>query len=370
MQNNNFLTQHLSSTLSFLRRSLPFPIIENTIKKKNLGDWWDRSSNHEHNVTTAYTSGLIRSIDEFQSTATRKELKVKFVNKSPRVLVLCWVSASGTLHHYYHIAPYGSHVEKTVTGDAFVLSLLSDTESPMTKPNQEGEEAEEEEKEGSKEDNDHPTVNDHTIVAAYRPMHITSTVNEDCCKCKHLVVINAYRNTPAFLRRKTRRSKDNKEHEKMKWKLYIREDTSKRVGPLIDTRDKVYVLEMFGPWRVQCEPGCWGDEECDTQSQDGETNSTRLSPKEQFKFDLVAATKRLPKHAKELFCNSTTIWINKSFRHGCAEDPTEERGACFHPDKKWLQEHNYSTRKLYGIEFYNSTGYLEDRHLWGTYVRT
>jgi hypothetical protein len=45
------------------------------------------------------------------------------MNKSPHALILCWVSTTGTLHHYYRIAPHATHVEKTFTGDAFLISL-------------------------------------------------------------------------------------------------------------------------------------------------------------------------------------------------------------------------------------------------------
>jgi hypothetical protein len=372
----------------------------------SFGDCWDSNgdsrSDPNDNITdvkTAFASGQIRSIEDWGKLGPRAKtgtnapprtpLRVKFMNKSHHALILCWVSTTGTLHHHYRIAPHATHVEKTFTGDAFLISLepsvpktattkgtplLSDMViEETTQP------AVAEVHEPSHYPKDQATVNEDTIVAAYRPMDVCylSTHNDDDSYNQHVVIIQSHSKhgtsvPTTFLRGATRLIQGHEQEKNtLKWTIRARESAPIKIrGPLIDTRKKVYKLEMFGPWRVQYEPGCWEVSEREQDEGEDTIVSKRskrcLGPKELFHSDLMAITNRLPKHAREKLCNSVTIWVNKSFRHGCIRDPIIEYGACFHPDKKWLTKHKYDARKLHGVEFYDSSRwYHEDRRLWG-----
>jgi hypothetical protein len=316
---------------------------------------------------------------------------VKFKNKSHHALILCWVSTTGTLHHHYRLAPHATHVEKTFTGDAFLISLEKKAtikSTPLL-----SEMVIEETTQPTASDVHEPshfpknlaTVNEDTIVAAYRPMDVCNiSTDDDDSYNQHVVVIQPYSKqgtfvhwATTFFRGATRPTQDHEKAENtLKWSIRARESAPIKIkGPLIDTRKKVYQLEMFGPWRVQYEPGCWEVSERE-QDEYGDTIVSKrskrcLGAKELFHSDLMAITNRLPKHAREKLCNSVTIWVNKSFRHGCIRDPVIEYGACFHPDKTWLTKHKYDARKLHGVEFYDSSRwYHEDRRLWGMFSHT
>lgn len=415
LSNSNFFLHRLFSIpTTFFRHSLAPPRSNSVLEKKDktgdfhFGDWWDSSDdNNTTNVTMAYASGQIRSIDDWgESTVTKKTtaapprtpVRVKFINKSPHALILCWVSTTGTLHHYYRIAPHASHIEKTFTGDAFLISLVppmttkadkklsftdivDDNIQPKKKDGPRNEVAGTTITPKSQLRKDQGVVNEKTIVAAYRPMDVSSpTTDDDDSYNQHLVVLKPYYRNGAtrpwttFLRGRTSTTAQGQEATSNLFKLTVQACESppiKMRGPLIDTRKKVYKLEMFGPWRVQCEPGCW-DIEVDEEEEDLTAKKKRGccdDAKELFKADLMAITNRLPVHAREKLCKSVTIWVNKSFRHGCIRDPIDEYGACFHPDRKWLKDHKYDVRKLHGVEFYDSSRwYHDDRRLWGMHA--
>lgn len=404
----------LRQTTKSSRNSSESNVIEREFRRGSalFGDCWDSTGDRNLNddqiadVRTAFASGQIRSIDDWGKLGSgvaksgtnappRTPLRVKFMNKSPHALILCWVSTTGTLHHHYRIAPHATHVEKTFTGDAFLISLapplpkiartknstlsladmvVEETTRPTAADDLDG---------LSYLENDRETVNEDSIVAAYRPMDICNLSTDDDSYNQHVVVIKPkprYTSMPwatTFLRGATRLFQGHEMAEnELKWHIHARESAPiKMTGPIIDTRKKVYQLEMFGPWKVQYEPGCWDifekeQDECDNAATVSK-RSKRLSAKEQFCSDLMAVTNRLPKHAKEKLCNSVSIWVNKSFRHGCIRDPIIEYGACFHPDKKWLKKHKYDVGKLHGVEFYDSSRwYHEDRRLWGKCTRT
>lgn len=390
---NAFMNQFFS-TLPFLRSSPRKSFVQKSKKcDVLLGDWWDYNSSscsisnvttttnaHENNnATEAFESRQIRSIDDWAnakvSSPPQTPLRVKFVNQSPHVLVLCWASTSGALHHYYYIEPHGCHEEKTFTGDAFVLfSLPPNTDGAEQLTGVRGSKAPKRTTATVLDTEHQPKLNAQTVIAAYRPMNVDSTTTDDDDESyiQHRVVIQPHY-TKGKLGSSFRGSSENRSQLKncLQWSLHVKEHTIKLTGPLIDTRKKVYELEMFGPWKVQCEPGCWDIElepekdQTPTKSGSIERRDT-LCAKELFKSDLMAITRRLPKHARELLYNSTTFWINKSFRHGHVSDPVVETGACFHPEKEWLQSRRFYSRKLHGVEFYDSSRwYHEDRRLWG-----
>ena len=389
---NNAFVNNFFSTLPFFRSSPRKSVVQKS-KKCNelLGDWWDSNSSScsisngtttttnahvNKNATEAFEARQIRSIDDWTnakvSSPPRTPLRVKFVNQSPHVLVLCWVSTSGALHHYYCIEPHGCHEEKTFTGDAFVLfSLPPNTDGVEQATGVQGSKVPKRSTRIVLDTEHQSKLNAQTVIAAYRPMNVDSTTTDDDDESyiQHRVVIQ-----PHFTKGKLGSSirGSSKDRSQLEWSLHVEEHTIKLTGPLIDTRKKVYELEMFGPWKVQCEPGCWDielePEKDQTPTKNGSTErGDTLCAKELFKSDLMEITRRLPKHARELLYNSTTFWINKSFRHGHVSDPVVETGACFHPEKEWLQSRRYCSRKLHGVEFYDSSRwYHEDRRLWGT----
>ena len=271
------------------------------IKENAVGEWWDSTTNGAsspncNNVTDAYQGGFIKSSCA-EDDGEQKEVSLKFVNTSSNLLVLCWVSDTGELHHFYRIRPHKNHIETSTKGQAFVISLLKIK--------------------NSEEKNE---VDEHTIVAAYRVTADTAS--------SHVILIKSF----------PWKGKNNK-----KWKLC----------PFIDSQEKLYELKTVGPWKLQCEPGCWEEEDDDNIF------------KNQFQLDLMAATDRLPKHALKKLSETVTIWINKSWLQGRVNDPTLEDGACFHEDREWLKKNFHSTEKKFGIEWYSTDAYLEDFHLWG-----
>lgn len=294
-----------------------------------VGEWWDSTSSCTGpsccNVTEAYVGGFIRSCgsensdDELNTTTIndKKDVSLKFVNTTSQKLILCWVSETGELHHFYPILPHKNHVEISTEGHAFIISSCTMTDRQR--------------KEKQREEDEIPQVNEQTIVAAYR---VTSSAVSD-----HLILIKSFP-----IRAVAAAANTNNNIRKKKWKLY----------PFIDNERKVYTLEKVGPWRLQVEPGCWDD---------GENNNNVF--KNQFQSDLMAATDRLPKHAVEKLAKTTTFWINKSWLQGRVNDPTSEDGACFHEDQEWLKSNFHSIDKKFGIEFYSTDEYLTDFHLWG-----
>lgn len=193
---------------------------------KTLGDRWDStfsSSPDCNNVTAAFVAGLIRSLggeeddhsdadnddeeeeEEEEESAEEEdeemdeeedgkgnEIEVRFLNKTSYTLILCWVSPSGDLEHYYRIPPSDTHLECTRAGDAFVISVLEESKDKKKK---------------------NPVVNEHNIVAAYRPMN---DKEED-----HFVVIKAFPREGGEKKRRYIRGGNNLV-EKMKWKLVVR----------------------------------------------------------------------------------------------------------------------------------------------------
>jgi len=295
-----------------------------------VGEWWDSTFSctgaNCRNVTEAYVGGFIRSHgssgdDERSVGATsneisdEKDVSLKFVNTTSQTVILCWVSETGELHHYYRIPPHKNHVEVSSKGHAFIISCCSSREEKPL------------------DDNEIPEVNENSIVAAYR---VTS-----CAVLDHLILIKSF---PTRAPAATDNIKNNY-RKKNKWKLY----------PFIDNQNKVYNTERVGPWQLQVEPGCWDDGEGDNY------NVFKI----QFLSDLMAATDRLPKHAVEKLAKTTTFWINKSWLQGKVNDPSSEDGACFHDDREWLKSNFHSVKKKFGIEFYSTDEYLADFHLWG-----
>jgi len=294
-----------------------------------VGEWWDStfscSGTNCRNVREAYAAGYIRSHgsvddDEPITGATTNEssdendVSLKFVNTTSQTVILCWVSETGELHHYYRIFPRKSHVEVSTKGHAFIISYCPAREAKQ-------------------EENDIPEVTEENIIAAYR---VLSYAVSD-----HLILMKSFPSrVPA-----TTDSNIMNTYRKNKWKLY----------PFIDNQNKVYNLEMVGPWRLQVEPGCWDDGEEDCYN----------AFKSQFMSDLIAATERLPKHAVEKLAKTTAFWINKSWLQGKVNDPSSENGACFHEDREWLKSNFHSVEKKFGIEFYSTDEYLSDFHLWG-----
>ena len=75
---------------------------------------------------------------ELKSTDGGNRLRIAFRNLSAVPLILCWVSESGDLHHFYKLSPSlrsendevseGDHIEHTAGGHAFCLAHVPENE--------------------------------------------------------------------------------------------------------------------------------------------------------------------------------------------------------------------------------------------------
>ena len=84
-----------------------------------------------------------------------------------------------------------------------------------------------------------------------------------------------------------------------------------------------------------------------------------------FESDILAASRALPKLARDKLLVSTPIWINKSQCYGPKVAPITARDGCFHPGSTWLSRNGMNPAKCGGVEWYDAQHYLSDCDLWG-----
>eukprot|EP00978_Attheya_sp_CCMP212_P011767 scaffold29255_cov37-Attheya_sp.AAC.2 len=379
---------------------------------KMMGKTWSSES-----APAAFRRGDLRS-----SNGSEKRLRVAFRNTSHVPLVLCWVSATGTAHHFYHLLPQTTtttpcmvtseeHVETSQLGHAFLFAR----ESSVTVP--------EEEQASSRKgldflrpsryrlgrnrieesmytDQSEKKLCSQDIVGGYCPKRCisahdeqedaaennedessasagnnesTSSFDEEDCRVQ-LVTISSRRRR----RRKRRLRGPGRQYPEDGtdcWEFVTLVELGRIDSTPLDTSEKQYIPEILGGWPVLCEPG-WDDESDDTSSKSSSSSSEeeskgwkddspKMSLRERLAADLEAASRHLPPEACEKLRKDTPIYINKRLSYGPKACPIRGNGMCFHPDKGWLRLNGLSENKCGGIELFDAPNYQGDCILWG-----
>ena len=120
----------------------------------------------------------------------------------------------------------------------------------------------------------------------------------------------------------------------------------------LDTSKKVYYEATFGRWPVKCEDGLFKE------------GDKLQNVKKQIEEDLVAASAKLPTTSYTCLQSSTPIWINRNQKYGPRCAPVTGTGACFHPEKEWIESNGMCGEKCGGVELYEVEKYADDRNLW------
>lgn len=306
--------------------------------KKSLGTIWGGIK-----ANNAYRRGELRSTGGGTST------RVAFRNLSPVPLILCWVSDSGQLFHFYKLKPSvggestnaviaGDHVETTVEGHAFCLAYV---------PHGKLEQARKDKK-----------LDTDAIIGGYRP--------SSCCpdKSVHLVTIShqpveseqiCCHPLGSGLRKRRKITNfsvgdnDNEEPDIEGWTLKA---TVAEMDPTpYDTTEKKYEKKVLGGWPVYAEADWYdGDKKLE----------------EYLARHLREAYELLPDHARDYLRENCPIWVNRSIKFGPKVYPMTGRGCCYHPNKDWLLENGLCGDKHLCIEINDGPNYKRDIELWGT----
>jgi len=363
-----------------------------------LGDVWQKSATRQ-----AYQDGKIRSLVQMmhpnEDDKNPKELKIEFTNASPcHDLILCWISSTGELHHFYRLAAKAKCLETTYTGDAFVAFQAPTTTAVTVQQN--GDEKEKDEEKGMAPQD---YCNKETVVVAYRPRTIQTAAGE--LAQRHLVTFahdnnndkssEAPSTTSSGLRGTAKKQRiadetaasNTKSDIIQSWTVVVQngsttDEPSKPKPKPIDTRDKVYHEEQFGPWKVHWEPGCWDDFDPENPELSNNANATTttttdttatatttttpgsgISKRQALEKDLYAATQLLPSHVLEVLSQSTAVYMNQSHPYAQAIDNPV---GCYHPGREWLEMHLMNPQKAENVEFYSADNYFKHRRFWGT----
>ena len=351
-----------------------------------LGDVWQGDR-----LVDAYQAGHIRSIpvpvndDAGEATDAARSVQVEFINQSPtEELILCWISASGELHHFHELPPTGGgRLEISKVGDAFVLFHKKKQAGDVTL---EGKDPNGDVETGTPSPHIQASCIIENLVAAYRS---TSNSNNEGC---HIVTIRptnsdsgtapsqAPSQASSSWLRGSKKQKVGPSSPTRHYYLSSNWTVSVRPKPPppepapptpIDTRHKVYQSSQYGPWTVHCEPNCWDgnpiqypDDDEEEEKQDQAVNSSQAPTlHEAFQADMDAISRRFPRHVRDVLCQSTHIFMNATHPYGQAVDNPV---GCYHPGREWLEEHLMNPDKCGQVEFYNVQQYYKHRRLWGT----
>lgn len=248
--------------------------------------------------------------DEEDEDDATTACEIEILNRTGEVLLLCWVSEEGALHHFYPMHPAGSiedgsvpltHVEYSHVGHSFVClrarQLPAQSGQPMVM-------------------ND---IDPLAFVFVYRPLLAGQ---------RHFIELDCTSG----------------------------EGTSVRCTPLdtelIDSSLKKYEKTSMWGFTVNYEP--------DVFREHG-------GLRELLEGDLKAVRALLPNSICRKLEKTTPIWLNKSLKYGSRSRPTVGRGACYHPlgGKSWLRKNGMSCLKEGGIEFYTIEDYFSSHGDWG-----
>jgi hypothetical protein len=256
-----------------------------------LGDIYSNA-----NAMNAYKAKKLNS----QSLQDASQLRILFLNRTNRDLVLCWVSFDHTLHHYRELKPSrsttimggigsintsssyldtrikgGMHKEQSYLGHSFVIGTCSTVQKDETEAHIDHE----------YDDSDHELqpnqgcwnpfqkreiVNDDIlkidkskigkIIAAYRPKRLTAN-DEECKKetCLHIVTITEELAFMPQEREKQRffsssfGSKEDIVSSEPQIMYHVTATQCKLDDTPLDTSNKEYEEMNLGGWRVLCE---------------------------------------------------------------------------------------------------------------------
>lgn len=318
----------------------------------------------------AEASQAARSLDGGEN------LRVCFRNlsRNPNVL-LCWIDASGTPHHFHRLPPTTSksaslittqdHAEQTYLGHAFAIVASSDVDATLGAQSLDG-----------------PEV---TWIGGYRPEQLHSgwfqskrdkeypvhlvTVHEeqfqmnDCCGPAIPYYLRGRRGEYESNKKTDEGAADPKDDVVSKWTIQVRPGNLDISIPY-DTTNKVYN-------KVTCEIVV----PADGKSKDKEVLNWTLHVEDNWNHgnkeierilfeDLREAVQLLPPHARRKLCETTPIWLNHSLKYGPKAAPITGRHMCFHPGEGWLKDNGCSTEKCHGIELFRGTDYDDSRECW------
>jgi hypothetical protein len=312
--------------------------------RNQLRDIWE-----SENASQAFERGEIQS-----KAGNGESLRLAFRNATPIPLLLCWISDSGTPHHFYTLKPLTSidlldehvtlkdKIENTFVGHCFAVARCDDHEA-----------ARKSEK-----------LDAATVIGGYRPSRLSfSSSNVSSERAVHIVTItqsDASSSRALCLPRppcgtmlrgsKAKLLETDSDQDDVTCAFHISVCEGIVDKKPLDTSNKQYKKENLGGWPVFLEPG-W-DKGCP-------------GLRKQLEKDLKAAAKCLPAHARVHLQKTTPIYINRSQKYGPEVCPVNARGCCFHPDKQWLIDNGMSTDKAECVEIYQSSEYLKDREYWG-----
>jgi hypothetical protein len=314
------------------------------------------------------------------SSNGNENLSVLFRNDSPvNTLILCWVSETGDLHHFYRLPPSttavkgdtiidigNSHMEYTNHGDAFCLAYV-ENEEDIKKIQK------------SKSLFGHDNKVPVTIIAGYRSFarsSLSSGKDRDRQQFQMITIshrqplrrhLRRHLRPPPWCLGKRRREPHNDNEEEddddgddddccdgerlldpkgwMCTARWVRSDSTP-----IDTTTKIYDDRLISGWPCRVEPTCFDDDKISEQK---------------LERDIAAAAILLPSHARKFLKSHCKIWVNKSLSWGPKTCPVKGRGCCYHPNKEWLLKNGLCGEKHKCVEINDAPFYRTDCDLWG-----
>ena len=248
--------------------------------------------------------------DDQEEEGDVSSCEVELVNMSGHTLTFCWVSETGTLHHYYPIASVGAikdnsvshcHVEYTHIGHSFVCLRLS-SDLPLPKEMKD--------------------VDQMDFCFVYRPSVTGAGL-------RHTLTVSSPTQVAV------RVGKIDKE--------------------LFDSSTKPYERVTIAGFCVCYEEGVFG------RGGDG-PRARRL-----LEGDLEEVRRLLPAAACRRLQINTRIYVNENLSFGTKTNPIVGRGACFHPagGAAWLKKNGCSIEKEGCIELYSIEDYITSHTHWG-----
>ncbi len=336
-------------------------------------------------------------------------LGVVFRNESPAPLILCWLSESGSPHHFYRLGPLSDtttslnatsfeklktdHLENTGPGHAFCLGYVPGEEALTevrksrtlirNKTEQNGTDGVDESKNDGVEDRKDANI----VIAGYRPFKskpalssLSSASSSPSLLSRHVQLVTIKHVStqrrrrrripwvgekrvcsplgPWCLGRRKSTGDDDSDCDSDDDNDLVLDPKGWRVtarwvrleSEAYDTTNKVYDESTLGGWPCKLEPN-WNN---------GDKTSA-----EKLERDIREAALLLPPHARSYLQEHCKIWVNRSLSWGPKSCPVRGRGCCYHPSKEWLLRNGLSGMKHRCVEVNNGPCYKEDCDLWG-----